>query len=407
MWRGPLTRRASRWLLEAAALTAVAVLAWAWITVDGGDTLLYRGGFALFATCAVAVIASIVHPVVGPVARGLSFPPLRWLGLISYGLYLWHWPVYLVLTPARTGIDGWELLAVRITISIAIAVASYFCVEMPVRRGVWAGWRIRAATPAAALFAVLAVVVATTGAVERTSASASAQEVPLASSARAGSTRVLVAGDSVAWHLGQSFQHLDPELGFTSASVAQDGCSLEKGATAARYFGGGGDVTLEGKDCTVGWSDAINRFEPQVVVVVLAGQVLGDWQVDGVWTRVCERRYDTWYEDQLRDGINLLTARGARVALVAPPPSTLSFVPPELNQGNRCIRTIERNLAKTNPLVTSIDLTPLICPAGKCRDEINGATLRPDGIHFEGAGADIVTRWLRPRIEKLAQEAPT
>jgi peptidoglycan/LPS O-acetylase OafA/YrhL len=409
VWRGPLRARASRWVLEGIAVASIVVLAWAWSTVDGGDTLLYRGGFALFALCAATVIATIVHPVVGPVGRVLSLTPLRSLGLISYGLYLWHWPVYLVLTPDRTGLDGWELFVVRVAISIAIAVASYFCVEMPVRRGIWVGWRIRAATPAAALLAVLAVVVATTGAVDRVSvrASATPADVPLSSSAPVGSARVLVAGDSVAWHLGQSFQRLDGELGFATANAAFDGCALQKGVTAARYFGGGGDVPLENNDCTIGWSEAVARFQPQVVVLVLAGQVLGDWQIDGVWTHVCERRYDDWYANQLRDGLALLTARGARVVLVAPPPSTVSFVPPELNQGNECIHEIERKVADENPMLTSLDLTPLICPANKCRDEIDGVTLRPDGIHFEGGGADIVTRWLAPKLRQLTQLPPT
>jgi hypothetical protein len=282
---------------------------------------------------------------------------------------------------------------------------------MPVRRGIWVGWRIRIATPAAALVAVLAVVVATTGAVDRSSvrASATPAEVPLSSSARDGSTRVLVAGDSVAWHLGHSFERLDGELGFTTANAAFDGCSLEQGATAARYFGGGGDVPLSDSNCTTGWSEAVDRFQPQVVVLLLAGQVLGDWKVDGVWTRVCERRYDDWYEAQLRNGIAMLTARGARVVVVAPPPPSSSFagLPPELAQGTECIRAIERKLARANPLLTSLDLEPLVCPAGKCRDEIDGVTLRPDGVHFEGGGADIVTRWLAPKVRQVAQEAPT
>ena len=52
---------------------------WAWVTVDGKDDLLYRGGFAVFAGCAVVVIAAIVHPSAGSGARILfSFPPLRW-----------------------------------------------------------------------------------------------------------------------------------------------------------------------------------------------------------------------------------------------------------------------------------------------------------------------------------------
>jgi lysophospholipase L1-like esterase len=255
---------------------------------------------------------------------------------------------------------------------------------------------------------VLAVVVATTGAVERTSVSASARpaRAPLAASAPVGSMRVLVAGDSVAWHLGHSFERLAPELGFTTANVAFDGCSLEKGATAARYFTGG-EVELSGHDCTTGWNDAVARFQPQVVVLLLAGQVLGDWQVDGEWTRICERRYDDWYSAQLRDGVDLLTAQGARVVLVAPPPSTLAGIPPDLNRGNECIREIEQRLAEANPSVTSLDLTPLICPSGRCRSEIDGVTLRPDGMHFEGAGADIVTRWLAPKLRAVAEQPPT
>ena len=167
LWRGSTRRAGAKVVARGRRHRRAITLAWAWVTVDGGDTLLYRGGFALFALCATTVIASSVHPVVGPVARTLSVAPLRALGLISYGLYLWHWPVYLVLTPVRTGLDGWTLVALRISVSIAFAIASYFCVEMPIRRGVWAGWRVRALTPAVALVAVLAVVLATAGAVSR------------------------------------------------------------------------------------------------------------------------------------------------------------------------------------------------------------------------------------------------
>jgi peptidoglycan/LPS O-acetylase OafA/YrhL len=104
--------------------------------VDGIESLTYRGVRSLFATCAVASIATVVQPFGGPVAHLLSLPPLRALGLISYGLYLWHWPVYLVLTPVRTGIDGWPLLALRVAVSLAIPIASYFLCETPIRRGV-------------------------------------------------------------------------------------------------------------------------------------------------------------------------------------------------------------------------------------------------------------------------------
>ncbi len=119
---------------------------------------------------------------------------------------------------------------------------------------------------------------------------------------------MLVAGDSVAYHLGESFVRLDPELGFSTANVAFDGCALEQGATAARYFDGS-DVPLDGQDCTAGWADAVTRFDPDVVVVVLAGQVLGDWQVGGDWVHLCDPGYDAWYARQILGGASILAAR--------------------------------------------------------------------------------------------------
>ena len=55
--------------------------------------------------------------------------------MISYGLYLWHWPVYLTLTGTRTGLAGNALLFARIAVTFAFATASYYLVERPIRRG--------------------------------------------------------------------------------------------------------------------------------------------------------------------------------------------------------------------------------------------------------------------------------
>ncbi len=54
---------------------------------------------------------------------------------MSYGLYLWHWPVYVVLSAGRTGLDGWALNGARVAVSLALAVASFVAVERPVRAG--------------------------------------------------------------------------------------------------------------------------------------------------------------------------------------------------------------------------------------------------------------------------------
>ena len=87
---------------------------------------LYRGGFLGVAVVCGALIAGAVRRAPGsPAPRLLSCEPLRLIGLVSYGLYLWHWPVYVVLTPARTVCDGSRLLAVRFVTTFGLATLSF------------------------------------------------------------------------------------------------------------------------------------------------------------------------------------------------------------------------------------------------------------------------------------------
>ena len=94
------------------------------------------------------MITSVTAATPGPLGRLLSLRPVRWIGLISYGLYFGNGPVYVLLSRGRTGLDGPELLAVRLPYFLAAATGSYYLVELPIRRGALRGWRIRALAPA-------------------------------------------------------------------------------------------------------------------------------------------------------------------------------------------------------------------------------------------------------------------
>src|SRR5262249_37039748 len=135
---------------------------WAWARTPDNATWLYRGGLTLTALLVSVVLASVTGEGPGPVGRLLSLRAVRWIGVISYGLYLWHWPVYLALSPGRTGLDGPALLSVRLTCTVAVATASYYFVERPIRRGALRGWRGRVLTPPAALRVAAAVFCVTT-----------------------------------------------------------------------------------------------------------------------------------------------------------------------------------------------------------------------------------------------------
>ncbi|MBX3195580.1 MAG: acyltransferase family protein [Schumannella sp.] len=104
---------------------------------DAPDPFL--GGLAAVSVLATVLIATLLVPGT-PLARALDWLPLRWVGERSYGLYLWHWPVYLLVLAAlpswsREGWSGWALGGIAAVITLAAATASYQFVEQPIRRG--------------------------------------------------------------------------------------------------------------------------------------------------------------------------------------------------------------------------------------------------------------------------------
>ncbi len=122
--------------VAAGALLALLGSFTAWITLTLQTDVLYRGGFILYALLSSAVIAgAMLPPTSSPVAALLSVMPFRSLGRISYGAYLIHWPLFLVLDPTRTGIDGTALVVVRLGMTLALAYLSYGLIESPIRAG--------------------------------------------------------------------------------------------------------------------------------------------------------------------------------------------------------------------------------------------------------------------------------
>jgi hypothetical protein len=116
--------------------TAVAIgLGVAMAFVPTNATWLYYGGYGAIALAVVAVLVAAVQPGWNPLGRLLETWPLVQLGLISYGVYLWHWPATVWLTPLSTGLDGPALFGVRCAMTLLASVVSYVLIEQPIRRG--------------------------------------------------------------------------------------------------------------------------------------------------------------------------------------------------------------------------------------------------------------------------------
>jgi peptidoglycan/LPS O-acetylase OafA/YrhL len=147
--------------LGALALVPVVV---ALVFVHDRSAWLYHGGFLVFAVGAMLVVAAATATD-GPVAQLFDRASLRWIGRRSFGLYLWHWPAIVILTPDRTGLDGVVLDLTVVTVTFAAASFSFRWVEEPIRRrgrsGAVANRRL-ATTTVGAITVTGAVIVATT-----------------------------------------------------------------------------------------------------------------------------------------------------------------------------------------------------------------------------------------------------
>ncbi len=116
-------------LLSTTALIGFFVLSG---TVHTSDDVVYGGGLAAFSVVACVLILGALVP--GPVRSFVTWAPLMWVGRLSYGIYVFHWPVFVAMTDRRFGGGGWWLDLLRVATTIALAMVSFHVLEEPIRR---------------------------------------------------------------------------------------------------------------------------------------------------------------------------------------------------------------------------------------------------------------------------------
>jgi peptidoglycan/LPS O-acetylase OafA/YrhL len=125
-----------RRLLDAAGLAGLVVVVLLVWRTNQYSPFMFRGGLELLSVATALVVAAVATPG-GLLGRALGWTPMRWIGVRSYGIYLWHYPI-IVLT-AAAGTVGTPVSAVRaavlVAVTVAIAAASWRFIEEPIRRG--------------------------------------------------------------------------------------------------------------------------------------------------------------------------------------------------------------------------------------------------------------------------------
>jgi peptidoglycan/LPS O-acetylase OafA/YrhL len=413
--------RTGKWIARVLPVIGLALLGAA-VHYASGTAREFRGGLLIAAAIAAAlVIVPVALHQRGPVAAVLAWGPLAWLGTISYGVYLWHWPIFLVLNGQRTGWTGMSLFAVRCAATLAVSTVSWWAIEQPIRK--WQPVRVPllplAGATAATAAAVTLLVVPVTPRLDTGPLAASlppgVSPVAVVSpsppagfrSARALGPRdpnrpftVSVFGDSIGW----TWMHFLPATpGFQFIDHTVIGCSLVRGGPY-HYL----DETLDQKsECESWpgrWTSQVSLDQPDAVLLVIGRWETVDRVNEGRWTHIGDPAFDSYITGELRRAVDILSFSGAPVTLTNLPYSRRGERPNgSLYPEDDPHRVDEWNtlLAKTignRPDVKVLDLKKKLCPDGVYTAKVNDIPVRSDGVHLTDEGVKWLTPWLEQSV---------
>lgn len=415
----PIRARWGRWLARLLSVLGLAGLAALAHYATGAPAEYRMGLFTATAAAAVLVVATVALDQRGPVARLLACPPLVWLGAISYGVYLWHWPIFLILNGERTGWTGWPLFAARCAATLSVAVLSYWLLERPIRQ-----WRpatvpqlpLALATAATAAVVTMAVVpvgvhpvddLPPGGPLDIASAAAVLPERPVAVGAEGvqrppGTRSVAVFGDSVAWTL---MRYLPETPGLHFSNYTTIGCGIARGGPYRTT----GQTLTQKPECETWpsrWAQRISHDRPDVVLLMVGRWELVDRVNEGEWTHVGDPAYDAYLRGELDRALDILSSTGARVVVTTAPYNRRAEQadgtlypeddPDRADAWNELLA--EATAARRN--VTVLDLNKKLSPRGYYTNRVDGIQMRSDGVHPTPEAVEWLTPWLTEALAK-------
>ncbi len=427
----------ARWrrIVKVVGPLALVAMFVAWWQVSDVASLYYHGGSAVFAIVVALVISASMTG--GPTRAALAFGPLPWIGRLSYGLYLWHWPIIVWIVPTRLHVGTTTLNLVRLGLTFAIATASYYVVELPIRQGWQRRTRRRAIVwiaPIGIAVTVVAIMASTAGATpppnylwasgdplfcgpprpqDARAARAEQRRLgPLHLPRRVEHQRILLIGDSTACSLWIGLSQVGPASGVEVDQGSVFGCGIASGeitTTRNEQITPHSERCPEMVDRTL--RESLGRARPDLVLwmsIWEKSDIIQDGKTLVSGTPAGDRAMLSRMDDALRR----VTRGGAKVALITVAPAA-----PNDAQGTQQtstavedasylrLRSIDLRFAKRHPdQVTVIDLASQLCPEGPpCPEFVHGHRPRPDGRHFDPAAATRASRWILRQLAKIEQ----
>ncbi|HEY2319779.1 MAG TPA: acyltransferase family protein [Solirubrobacteraceae bacterium] len=437
----PASRRVPAWggdALGAASLLLLVALGAGLLIVNGADAWVYPFGLLAMDAIMVILVAGVVLRPRAAGARFLALAPLQGLGKISYGLYLWHFPLFLWLDESSTGQRGPALLALRLTVTLAVSLVSYVVVEQPIRRRRRPAWVVRGLAPVGAGAAVVSLLMASGAASLPTGVPAAAKlptapaalrgsdapcQVRLTDSSRVGRAPVAAAKDakfeygalgsaSLVWSgsATKTFETCPPKrvlvigdsIAFTMGLPMMEdeeryGVQIDNGALLGCAFSTRGQLNVNGSwenppaGCAAAlqqWAREAKAMRAQEVVVELGYRDEFDWRVNGKVVHLGQAAFDAYVQHQIDRYVQVLSHGGVKVLfLTVPythPPDQADGAPAPAASPARhdAINGLLRAEARKHPsTVQVLDVDRTLSPDDRYAARVKGQLCRFDGIH--------------------------
>lgn len=409
-------RPAPRWLAELLAVCGFGLIAFALVHLD--DTSAFPGINALY-PCVGTGLLILAGGMQSVLVRLLLTPrPMVLIGLVSYSLYLWHWPVLAFIRYFYGVVDGWHAWFAAVAIAV-LSFLSYRFVELPARR-----YRAPAVRQVAWLYAVPSMLIAGfaaltigTGGFKSLIESSDVYRSGLAETEPAykfhyncqlsyfdghilddsrcvigpdavkatEQPKILLWGDSEAAHYVGVLGQLAQTEGFSFRNATLSSCPP--------VFGGdyGQGVFKAGCD----------QFRPYMRKAILSG-AYPILVLSGAWTTYFRAE---GFSADLKRTIDQISSAGIKIVLIGEVPKFDSY---DRNCEIRAIRigggncqnrqlipdngpasadVILAKLAASSPAVAYLDLRPILCRAGTCSPYLDGHPVYYNATHLSMAGS--------------------
>jgi peptidoglycan/LPS O-acetylase OafA/YrhL len=374
---------------------------------SGTSGWLFSGGWlAVDAGVGAVILAACSSDRWSPVRAVLASPPLRAAGVISYGLYLWHFPLMAWLTTSSTGLSGVGLLWLRLAASAAAAGISYVLIEQPIRRRRIRGVALAVVAPIGVCLALGAVSLAWV-----TGSSVAVVAVVTHPPHRNGSCRVdvgaagvktyhvcppirvLIVGDSIGLTLGLELGMHQDQYGAVLHDSAELGCGFTNRGELDQFGTGWGPPAAHCADELAQWKAEEEQFHPQAIVVEMGYWNELDWLQNGRAVNVTQPGYASQVAGGVRKLIATLGSPHVPVVLVSVPlvnpgPWPGGEASPQGSLArhdaiNAILEQVASRGTSDGVPVSYFDLAPYVAPHNRYAASVGGGLCRmSDGVHF-------------------------